>query len=129
MRGTMDGIVADYSFPCPVRWHGGFSILQSKEELAGVLMDHRDDCLARGLADIEPILAAVELPQTGRFRAWSRWRYDYQDGQEIASVNSVYYLTFRPDHGLRIEMVNSSGLSSFNDRNALYQPAFGAQLP
>ena len=50
--------------------------------------------------------SAIEMPRKGRFRVWLRWVAHYGERLREEDHGTVYFMAFRPDGRLTIEMMD-----------------------
>lgn len=105
-RGDLRGFVAPHTFPCLIAVPGHRTIMRSADDFVTFLEPLRGELILRGVKRVVPFLGAVELLRSGRFRAWVRWTYAFEDRAEAKGYDSVYYLRIRADGSLAIDMVD-----------------------
>lgn len=105
-RADLRGFVAPFVFPCLIVVPGHRTIMRSEDDFVTFLEPLRGELLLQGVKRIRPALGAVELLRNGRFRAWIRWSYEYEDRVEPKGYDTVYFLRVRADGSLGIEMVD-----------------------
>lgn len=105
-HADLRGFVAPFVFPCLIVVPGHRTIMRSGDDFVTFLEPLRGALLLQGVKRIRPALGAVELLRNGRFRAWVRWSYEYEDRVESRGYDSVYFLRVQAGGSLAIEMVD-----------------------
>jgi len=112
VAGRLGEAAQAWSFPCPVEIDGELVVMRSPEVFQAYLADQRAVALAAGLTAMTPRVSAIEMPRNGRFRVWLRWVSHFGDRVEEEDHGTVYFMAFRPDGRLTIEMMDIVQLPS-----------------
>ena len=107
VQGRLSEMTQHFAFPCPIETEGGLVVMPNPKVLEAFFATQRSSAMLAGMTQMDPRIAAIEMPRKGRFRVWLRWEYVFSDVHVLDDYGSVYYLTQKPWGELMIEMVDS----------------------
>lgn len=110
MAGQYHTISCDFAYPLAAFLESRQVIVRSAGDLLPVLQRLRDELHIRRIVRLSPEISALELPRSGRFRAWVRWHEISADGSQDRVSDVVYYCRTSGDQ-FRTEMMNYTRLS------------------
>ena len=112
VAGRLGEVVQAWSFPCPVEIDGQLVVMRNSDAFEAYLAQRHSAVLAAGLTALKPRVSAIEMPRKGRFRVWLRWTSHFGDRTQDENHGTVYFMAFRPDGRLTIEMMDLVQLPS-----------------
>lgn len=111
LGNRLDEILADYLFPLPVDLGDTRLVVQGPEQARAILALQRQSLSDCSIVTLRPRVAAISLPQVGRYRVWVDWTEQGSCGAPDRHASVVYYC--RGDGTeLRIEMVHYTRLAA-----------------
>lgn len=110
LQGRIDELLAAYIYPLPVFLPEQRLLLTGPDQAQAVFSLLHGWLKRTGVTAFHPVVQAVELPRSGRFRVWVDWQERIIPSAETRVSSVIYY--FRVTQlGPRIEMLNYTRLS------------------
>lgn len=91
MSGQHEALSREYLYPYPLYLAGRQHVMRSAEEMALALRRLQHLGEKGGVARIEPMVQAMELPREGRFRVWISYRNLDARGLVLSTGSFIHY--------------------------------------
>lgn len=125
MSGRLDLLADEYRYPFPIYMNDNRLIVRNFIEAQQVFALVREELLARSVVKLDPVISAIDIPRSGRFRVWVEWNEIDSLGVRSAGSSAVFFYRDLPE-GLQIDMIAVSQTSMADLRKKLAKVTLSA---